>query len=86
MNPKEVLNELKWHPKKSLNSVVITFIHRGAEGDRKTILGREILSIGNSFFSYTSENRETYIPYHRIVEIRNDNVVLWSKKGDINHI
>ncbi len=80
MNPKDVLNELKWHPKKKLDDIVITFIHRGAEGDQKSIFGREIKSLDNSFFSYRYKDRETYIPYHRILEIKDDNEILWSKK------
>lgn len=64
--PREILNELRWHPERSLESAEITYEHRGAPGDLITISGREIEELGKSFFS-TGGSR---IPYHRIRNIR----------------
>ncbi len=64
--PREVLNELKWHPDRSLESAEIAYGHRGAPNDLKVIPGNDISELGRSFFS----TRESRIPYHRIRRIR----------------
>lgn len=64
--PREILNELMWHPKRSLAFAEITYEHRGAPGDHITISGWKIEELGKSFFS-TGGSR---IPYHRIRKIR----------------
>ena len=64
--PREILNELKWHPERSLESAEITYEHRGAPGDHVTISGREIEELGRSFFCVGGSR----IPYHRIRDIR----------------
>ncbi len=79
MNPKNLLNELKWHPEKNLDNVKITFIHRGAEDDKKIISAYDIIDLGKSFFSYKSKYGETHIPYHRVLNIKKDDQILWNK-------
>lgn len=63
--PRDILNRLKWEEGQSLDHAEIIILHRGAPGDRRTISGKEILSIGQLFF----ETSETSIPFHRILEI-----------------
>ena len=62
--PREVLNELKWH-RGRVSDASITYLHRGAPGDRRTVSGSEIIELERSFFT-TAESR---IPYHRIRRI-----------------
>jgi uncharacterized protein (UPF0248 family) len=64
--PREVLNELRWHPTRSLNRAEITYEHRGSPDDVRVISGSEIVELGRSFFG-TAESK---IPYHRIRRIR----------------
>lgn len=77
---KKVLDELKWHPKKSLEGIEITYVHRGAPGDELTILAEDIVRFDKSFFVIDRAGRETLIPYHRIKEIKKAKEVLWSKR------
>ena len=64
--PREILNELMWHPGGGLERAEVTYVHRGAPGDVRTISGREIVELGRSFFS----TEDSSIPYHRIILIR----------------
>lgn len=75
---KRLLNELLWHPEKSLDGVDITYIHRGAQGNLKSVSAKET-AFEKSFF-IIKNHIETRIPYHRIKEIKRGNEVLWKKR------
>ena len=77
---KKILDELKWHPKKSLEGIEITYVHRGAPGDELTIPAEDIIRFEKSFFVIDRAGIETSIPYHRIKEIKKAGEVLWSKR------
>ena len=79
---KRILDELKWHPAKSLSDAEITYLHRGAPGDEVTISGGEILALEKSFFVVMRCGRETRIPYHRIREIRHRGKVVYRKRAE----
>lgn len=66
---REVLNRIKWAQGLNVHQVVI--IHRGSPGDVKVIEGRSIKELFRNFFIYEEDGVETYIPYHRVLEIRN---------------
>jgi uncharacterized protein (UPF0248 family) len=78
---KKILDELKWHPEKSLERVEIIYIHRGAPGDILITSADTILRFEKSFFIIDRGGIETSIPYHRIKEIRKDEKILWKKKN-----
>jgi uncharacterized protein (UPF0248 family) len=78
---KRILDELKWHPAKSLSEVEITYVHRSPRGDEVTISGEEIIALEKSFFVVHRGGQETRIPYHRIKEIRRGDEVLYRKRG-----
>jgi hypothetical protein len=78
---KKVLDELKWHPQKSLKDAKIVYIHRGAPNDELTVTGEEIVRFEKSFFVIERDSRETAIPYHRIKKIISRGKVLWEKRG-----
>jgi len=75
------LNKIRWNKRFNPEDYVITFIHRGVKDNKKTIPYRLIASIGKSWFTYKSEEEEVFIPYHRILEIKNIKTgeILWSK-------
>jgi uncharacterized protein (UPF0248 family) len=77
---RRTLTELKWHPGKSLEGVKVTYIHRGAPGDRLTVEASELVALERSFFVILRDSVETRIPYHRIVEIRKGDEVIWSRR------
>ncbi|HMF32516.1 MAG TPA: RNA repair domain-containing protein [Candidatus Lokiarchaeia archaeon] len=74
MKTRAVLNRLIWDPKLKTeqNDYVITFIHRGAPGDEKTILFKQITKVLAAYFIYRDESGEDIqIPFHRILTIKN---------------
>jgi len=73
----QALNRLKWQG--LLARAEITIIHRGAPGDRMLIEGSSITELKKSYFCYQSGGRETHIPLHRVVEIRLDGKLIWSR-------
>ena len=77
---RRVLNELKWHPKKEFRNVKVTYIHRGAPGNRRTINSKDIVALERSFILISTEKGYTRIPYHRVTEIKQGNTVLWRRK------
>lgn len=62
-NLKNILNEMKWT--KDLEKAEIWYVHRGAPNDTKILSGKDIVTIGKSFFDTANAS----IPYHRIFKI-----------------
>lgn len=77
MGPREILNELKWHPKLKLQDARITIAHRGAPNDKRVIQGGEVLELGRSFMRVASPEGEVEIPYHRVLRIEAQGKMLW---------
>lgn len=73
---KNILNMILWHPEMDVEKIRITYVHRGARGNLKTISGSSIESLEGGFLIL---NEGTHIPYHRIVKIESDKKVLWKK-------
>jgi uncharacterized protein (UPF0248 family) len=71
------LNELQWHTEKSLEGVDITYIHRGAPGDTRSVKAKDV-EFEKSFI-VIHNHRETRIPYHRVARITKGSEVLWKK-------
>ncbi len=78
---RRLLNELKWHPEKSLKDILITYIHRGAPGDKLTVKGGDIIRLERSHFIIERNVIETWIPYHRITLVQRGEEILYTKKG-----
>ena len=60
-----------------MDDVKIIILHRGAPDNRRTIFGKEIISIGQQFF----ETAETSFPFHRILEIHYRGEKIFEKKA-----
>jgi len=74
MKTRAVLNRIKWDAKlkKQRGDFTITFIHRGAPNDEKTINYEQIIQVLASWFIYKDETgEEIQIPFHRILNIKN---------------
>ncbi len=78
---RRLLNELMWHPDKTLEDVQVTYIHRGAPDDRLTVDAAEIKRLERSHFILERGGLETWIPYHRIISVVKDANVLYRKTG-----
>ena len=80
--PRDILNELKWKEGMDINVCSIEYIHRGAPGDTKTIMGEDLVDIGHSFFTLFPD---TMIPYHRILKIKYKGKTIYTKRKSEEH-
>ena len=76
INPRELLNEIKWKQGLDIKKVEIWYIHRGAKKNTRIISGKEIISIGISFLETTT----SMIPYHRIFQITYNKETIFKRK------
>jgi uncharacterized protein (UPF0248 family) len=70
-SPRIILNEIKWT--KDLKRTEIWYVHRGAPNNTKILSGKDIVTIGKSFFDTSTAT----IPYHRIFKIVYEGKVLF---------
>lgn len=73
---KKILDMILWHPKMDFKKCNITYIHRGALGNLKSIDCDQISRLERGFLIL---NDETQIPCHRITKIEYDGNVIWEK-------
>ncbi|MFH0748861.1 MAG: RNA repair domain-containing protein [Candidatus Bathyarchaeota archaeon] len=82
MTLRDILNKIIWDPQEQRSHFELVYIHRGVPMDKKTISCSLIEKVGSSRFTYQSaEEGEVFIPFHRILEIRNVKTgqLLWMK-------
>ncbi|MBS7651336.1 MAG: RNA repair domain-containing protein [Candidatus Bathyarchaeia archaeon] len=80
---KNILTKILWDRRLNVEDYVVTFIHRGAPSDLKTIPVKNIRKIGKSWFTYEDDDGvEFYIPMHRVKTVMNlkTGEVLWVKR------
>ena len=80
---RDVLNRIRWDPDKSRRTYEITYIHRGAPSDKRTIPFSNVKEIHSSWFDYLDpEIGEAIIPFHRILEVRDveSGKKVWKKR------
>ena len=65
VNPRNILNELKWKEDRDISLSEIWYVHRGAANDTKIISGKDVLKLEKSFM----QTNAAMIPYHRIFKI-----------------
>ncbi|EHP87368.1 DUF504 domain-containing protein [Methanotorris formicicus] len=80
---KELINKILWHPKYNPGDFEIVYLHRGTEDNKKAVSMDEI-HIEGSFIVHDT----TYIPIHRILEIRNKKTkeILFQRNKDADFI
>lgn len=76
---REVLKRHRWDPNRSLEGLYITYRHRGAPRDERTIPIAEVEDLGRSF---VVTRDDTHIPYHRILRIHRDDEDVWVRRED----
>jgi len=76
VNPKNILNKLKWKQDCNLNKAEIWYVHRGAINDTKIISGKEIIKLEKSFMKTTN----AMIPYHRIFKVVYKDEIIFDRK------
>ena len=78
INPRIILNKLKWQKDFDFKKIKVIYIHRGAENDRKIISGENIVDIQRSFMKTDT----SMIPFHRITKIIYKNKIFFQRKKD----
>ena len=75
---KDILNKIFWHPDYKKEDFEVIILHRGAEENKKIIPLDDVELKGNYLIYF-----DTYIPLHRILEIRNKKTgeILYKKLG-----
>lgn len=76
--PRELLNEVRYRGY-DLSKCTIYYINRGSPNDIGTVEGGQIIEIGKGFLILEGIPDEKYIPYHRIVRIEYEEVVIFEK-------
>lgn len=74
---RDLLNAIRWDKRHDPDSYSIIFIHRTDEGNIKEIPYSSITEISGGFFTYSYMGDEAIIPFHRVIQIKNN------KTGDI---
>ena len=70
-----VLNKIKWDENCDLSLLRVSYIDRGRPRDIGIVIGTDIVDIKQNFF----ELNDKMIPFHRIIMIRYDDKVLFSR-------
>ena len=88
MDLRDLFNDRRWHHD-DLQTLQIVVRHRGAPGDRRTVFGGEIVRIVptglvvTGSFAFDEEGDEgedeVFLPFHRVLEVRGPDGVLWTK-------
>lgn len=76
--PRELLNEVKYTGY-DLSKCTIYYINRGSPNDIGIVEGGQIIEIGKGFLILEGIPYERYIPYHRIVRIEYEDVMIFEK-------
>jgi uncharacterized protein (UPF0248 family) len=76
VNPKDILNRLKWKEGESLSDATIFYVSRGSPDDSASASGSDVKSIESFGFELESGS---YIPYHRIYKIEYRGEIIFDK-------
>ena len=75
---REILNEIKWRKPCELSQTEIVYIHRGSQGNVKSITGEDIVSIDKTFIVI----KDAMIPHHRIIKIYYKGKIIFDREKD----
>lgn len=75
MNPRDILNKIKWDDTYNFNLIKIWYLHRGAPNNTKIITGKDVLEIQKTFIKTVS----AMIPMHRIFKIKYNEKTLFKR-------
>jgi len=77
VSARDALNALRWTT--GLAGVTLTYLHRGAPGDERTVRADEV-AVGRGGFDVAAKPGESgSIPWHRALRIERDGEVLWTR-------
>ncbi len=79
---RRVIEQILWDPRFNPADYQLAYLHRGVQGERKTVPLSRVLNVRGSWLTFRDEEGlEVKIPLHRVLEVRNVKTgrVLWSK-------
>ena len=83
MTLRDVLNRILWDPREKVSQYCLTFIHRGAPGDARTVPVSDIEEVHSSWFLLRDRMEGLVtIPFHRVLEVRDvgSGKTVWQKR------
>lgn len=82
MRAKEMLNKLRWDPSFKDANPVVTYLHRGAPRNERHVRMSDIQEfLTSDFVILRPDGFDSYIPYHRVLRIEDDDgSLLWRKR------
>jgi uncharacterized protein (UPF0248 family) len=72
----EFLSQLEWGEGIALEELSFMVVHRGAPDDRKLLAAPEVVGRDRSYLHLEGGGR---IPYHRVLEVRRAERLLWGR-------
>lgn len=82
MRAKEMLSKLRWDPSFKDTDAVVVYLHRGAPHNERSVKMSDIKEyLVSDFMILRPDGFDSYIPYHRVLRIEDENgSLLWKKK------
>jgi uncharacterized protein (UPF0248 family) len=82
MRAKEMLSKLRWDPSYAGIEYLVTYLHRGAPKNERTVKMSEIQEfLTSDFVILRPDGFDSYIPYHRILRIEYEQGgLVWIKR------
>ncbi|MDP2749764.1 MAG: DUF504 domain-containing protein [Nanoarchaeota archaeon] len=77
----DLLNRIRWDKKENPYDYTIYYEDRVTENNVRLEF-KEILRVEGNFFVIASDSGETFIPLHRIREVRNQGISVWKRMLD----
>lgn len=74
----ETLSELEWAHHVPLEELSFLIVDRGSPEGRRLLSHPEVIGRDRSYLHLEGGGR---VPYHRVLEVRRDGRVLWSRKA-----
>ena len=78
MRLRELLDSLEWRGERSLDDLEFLVMDRGAPDDRRVVRAPELVGRDRSYLRLEGGGS---IPFHRVLEVRSGQDVLWRKRG-----
>jgi uncharacterized protein (UPF0248 family) len=75
---REFLDGLEWRGERSLGDLEFLVMDRGAPADRRVVRAPEVVGRDRSYIRLEGGGS---IPFHRVLEVRSGQDVLWRKRG-----
>lgn len=75
----ELLPKYRYDQQFVFSDIIVSFIYRGAPGDRSLISGRDICTLDAYYFKIISGDTTKCIPYRRIRRITYRESTIWER-------